>query len=505
MSTHRFHRTAYPIRRFLHHALVDLRVRLRNREAADAFHDPILEGPGLFGRLLDSWRGLVRSLPALRISAPRAPSSLARLSPARAAGFLRGLPRPWPIPDAARIPLAAATALSMMVIAALLLRAPLEAPGDTLDGIPAAPAVHRAPATPAGPAGPEQASPSLAAGDSVARGAESAAAERPDPAPAQLPDRYHALVASKRDRTLYVYERRPGGQWSKEAAFPMAFGRRSGDKDRADDRRTPEGRYWITSVLSGPSQGPLYGALVFTLNYPTARDVADGKDGDGIWIHGVEAGRRPTYTRGCLALDNEDVVALEKYADAGTPVLILADTLGVDPARQFDEIGMRREYPSLMAAHGPRSRADSAARERAVAEARAFLAREAKEFPGLADGGLSEEDRAAVLGRLEKWRIDWTRRDLAAYAANYSPDFRDLRGKSLETFLARKRRIFESKTSISMRMEKPEVALDGYGMVTVTFRQEYSAEGGGDGISRSSGAKTVWLEQGPEGWLIVKE
>jgi murein L,D-transpeptidase YafK len=244
---------------------------------------------------------------------------------------------------------------------------------------------------------------------------------------------------------------------------------------------------------------------VFTLNYPTPGDLAEGKGGEGIWIHGVEAGRRPTYTRGCLALDNEDVVALEKYADVGTPVLILADTLGADPARQFDETGMRREYPALMAANGRRNRADTVAREKAIAEARAFLAKEARDFPALAQGGLSTEDRKAVIARLEKWRADWSNRDAEAYAANYASEFRDRQGRALEAFLDRKRRIFESKTSISMRMEKPEVAADGYGQVSVTFRQEYAAEGDGGGIQRSSGAKTVWLEQGPEGWLIVKE
>ena len=126
-------------------------------------------------------------------------------------------------------------------------------------------------------------------------------------APIRMPERYNVLVACKRERTLYVYERGARGTWSKLVSFPMAFGRKEGDKADAGDRRTPEGRYWITSVLSGPSQGPLYGPLVFTLNYPTPRDLAEGKSGEGIWIHGVEFGKHPNYTRGCLSLENVQV------------------------------------------------------------------------------------------------------------------------------------------------------------------------------------------------------
>ena len=80
-------------------------------------------------------------------------------------------------------------------------------------------------------------------------------------------------------------------------------------------------------------------------------------------------------------------------------------------------------------------------------------------------------------------------------------------GRSREDFLERKRRIFAVKRRILMEMQKPEITQEGYGRVSVTFRQEYEAEGAApeEGVQRSSGPKTVWLEQGPDGWFIVKE
>jgi hypothetical protein len=56
-----------------------------------------------------------------------------------------------------------------------------------------------------------------------------------------------------------------------------------------------------------------------------------------------------------------------------------------------------------------------------------------------------------------------------------------------------------------MEMRDQRIETEGYGRVSVTFRQEYSAEGGGGGVQKSSSTKTVWLEQGDSGWLIIKE
>lgn len=485
----------YPLRRILHHARNDFRVWRLNREVALAFADPILEGPGLGGRL------------TLPLRTPWGRGALGLVAVLGLALLIRPLLRPLEGAEAAlaAVPAAPEPPPSLVLPAAV--------DGNPDAGMPAAKEASESGPAPGeaaeAPAPPEPGAPVPSDGVNMAimlamAGLEGETDPAASPVPARLPSRYKALVACKRDRTLYVYERTARSRWSQVAAYPMAFGRNGGDKADAGDRRTPEGRYWITSVLSGPSQGPLYGALVFTLNYPNPKDIAEGKGGEGIWIHGVERGRRPARTRGCIALPNKDVMALAAHAGTGTPVLILPDSVAPDPASQLDETGMEREYPDLMARYGRGGRVDEVMRERALSEGREFLAVENRDHPEAARGALSPADREAILARLERWRKDWIARDAAAYARHYAAAFRDRQGRDRADFLERKGRIFASKARITMEMIEPVIASDGYWRADVTFRQEYAAEGG-EGIQRSSGPKTVWLEHGPEGWLIVKE
>lgn len=511
------HRPGFSVRRFLHNLREDFRVWRLNRDVADAFHDPLLDGPRLSDRL--------RALPGRLMERARA-GSLPRLPRAKGLAPVSPLAR-FPVKRryAILVPAAALAGAGAWYAAR---HASPPAPADIIaEGTvaPEVPFTERATAletrAPGAPATDAQASgaPTLGApatgapipeapGDSKAASlAPAVPGTEPEPVPARLPERYYALIASKRERILHVYERQGTGRWRKETTFPMAYGRWAGDKSDAGDRRTPEGRYWITATLSGPRQGPLYGPLVFTLNYPSPKDIAEGKSGEGIWIHGVPAGQRPTFTRGCLSLSNDDVFALADYAGLGTPVVILSDSALPDPARQLDETGMQREYPALITEYGGRPGSDSARRENALAEARAFLAKEAKDFPPDSRAAVAEADRQAILARLDRWRGDWSRRDTAAYEGNYSPDFRDRMGRSRADFMERKRRIFATKRRITMELQGPEIKAEGYGRVSVTFRQEYEAEGAapGEGVQRSSGPKTIWLEQGSDGWYIVKE
>ncbi|MBW8890478.1 MAG: L,D-transpeptidase [Fibrobacteres bacterium] len=326
----------------------------------------------------------------------------------------------------------------------------------------------------------------------------------PEPSgPARFPAQANVLLACKKDRTLYAYVRK-AGTWSRIAAFPMAIGRNAGDKDERGDARTPEGQFWITGMVAGPSKGPLYGALVFPLNYPRPSDRAEGKGGDGIWIHGVPAGTLPNFTHGCISLANDDILALANLATAGTPVVILSDSVGPDPARQIDTVGLEREYPGIAEKYVRKTAADSAAREKALKEARAFVANEQKHFPDLAMQSLTEADRKAILARLDKWRADWSNRALDAYATNYDASFRDRHGRPKDVFLERKAHIFESKSKIEMELRDPKIEPECYGRVRVSFRQDYLAEGA-DGAQRSSETKTLRLDQGPQGWLIITE
>ena len=118
-----------------------------------------------------------------------------------------------------------------------------------------------------------------------------------------------------------------------------------GSLSERDHWRTPEGEFHV--VRKNPNS-QYYKALV--INYPTAEDAARGleeglisraehdaiveanarnakppmntKLGGWIEIHGDGTGRQYNWTRGCVALTNDEMDELWEWVDEGTPVYI---------------------------------------------------------------------------------------------------------------------------------------------------------------------------------------
>lgn len=116
-------------------------------------------------------------------------------------------------------------------------------------------------------------------------------------------------------RVLREYDIRLGGQ-------PVGPKRFQGDK------RTPEGNYRING--RNP-QSAFYRSL--QVSYPSRLDVSfaarRGKNpGGDIFLHGQPNGIRRTilsdWTRGCVALSNEDMDELWKIIPVGCPITILS-------------------------------------------------------------------------------------------------------------------------------------------------------------------------------------
>jgi len=133
------------------------------------------------------------------------------------------------------------------------------------------------------------------------------------------------LVAETETATLYRYAHKQG-RLELAATGYMSIGENGAGKERAWDRRTPLGLYFINDRLDTARMHDRYGPMAFPLDYPSARDRMLGRGGDGIWLHGVDpaGGRRPALdTDGCLALPNDDLVALEPYLQVlQTPVIV---------------------------------------------------------------------------------------------------------------------------------------------------------------------------------------
>jgi len=146
------------------------------------------------------------------------------------------------------------------------------------------------------------------------------------------------IVVLKREKALVLFD---GGK--PVARMRIALGRAEGPKQREGDLRTPEGAY---AVCVRNDQSKYH--LALGLNYPNAADAARGLSagvinetqyedilnkisqrlrppwdtplGGEIMIHGGGADR--DWTAGCIALDNECIDYLWKFAPSGTEVEI---------------------------------------------------------------------------------------------------------------------------------------------------------------------------------------
>ena len=140
--------------------------------------------------------------------------------------------------------------------------------------------------------------------------------------PASVAD---VLVAETTSSKLHRFGRGTSAVSVRDEYY-MSIGENGVGKQKAWDRRTPLGIYFITEQLDTSRLDEKYGVTAFTLDYPNEWDRRAGRSGSGIWIHGVSprGGKRPPLdTDGCLALPNEELLALvDRLVPLVTPVII---------------------------------------------------------------------------------------------------------------------------------------------------------------------------------------
>ena len=109
------------------------------------------------------------------------------------------------------------------------------------------------------------------------------------------------------------------------AEYPCATGENLGIKKIRGDSKTPEGIYFITQIFRD-TKISIFGDRAFQLDYPNFFDREDGRDGDGIFIHGTNKVLQPYSTNGCITLAKHDLDDLERYINQlTTPVVIVLE------------------------------------------------------------------------------------------------------------------------------------------------------------------------------------
>jgi murein L,D-transpeptidase YafK len=259
------------------------------------------------------------------------------------------------------------------------------------------------------------------------------------------PGQKHAfLVDSKRSR-LYVFSN-ADGRPRLIADYYVTLGKNGIEKTREGDQKTPVGVYHVTANLPRKKLTDFYGSGAFPINYPNELDRRLGRNGHGIWLHGVPSdvySRPPRASDGCIVLANADLESLGQFVQVGLTPVIIADEI---------------EW---------------------------------------SDAASLEAERRSLAAAVEQWRADWESRDTEKYLAHYSPTFDDLAGWS-----AHKRKVNAGKRWIKVGLA--EVSMFRYprqgDSVMVTFQQDYKS----DTLSNAMRKRQYWKKEGAR-WKIIHE
>lgn len=165
----------------------------------------------------------------------------------------------------------------------------------------------------------------------------------------ELPDSVsEVLIADTGSATLYRFVVTNQAVLGVDQRY-MSIGLNGAGKQRAWDRKTPLGVYFITERLDTSRMHAKYGAAAFPLDYPNAWDRHRERTGDGIWLHGVDRNdpqRPPLDTDGCLALANDELLQLAHTIQPLKTPLIVARQ--IDWASPAELASLRRELRAVL-------------------------------------------------------------------------------------------------------------------------------------------------------------
>ncbi len=271
------------------------------------------------------------------------------------------------------------------------------------------------------------------------------------------PEQRYALVVDTAKSTLYVYENKDG-EARYVADYYATIGKNGMDKFREGDNKTPLGVYHVTGNISREQLNQRYGKLAgqygvgaLPISYPNEWDKRGGRNGSGIWLHGVPFdtySRPPRASNGCVALTNEDFMAVAANAQVGVTPVIIAN--GVDWVSADDARALRQELAQAV----------------------------------------------------ENWRRDWESLNTPNYLKHYSPAKFSSGSQNYQAWSEHKHRVNAGKTWLKVKMENVSMFFypGAADLAVVTFDQDYNSSN----LAGQSRKRQYWMKE-PGGWKIVYE
>jgi len=199
------------------------------------------------------------------------------------------------------------------------------------------------------------------------------------------------LACDKNSSTLSLFKQNDENIYVQIKTYNAFTGKASGDKKVEGDLKTPLGVYNLKQRLDANNKlDPFYGPLAFVTSYPNIYDKAQGKNGSGIWVHGLPLNqKRNKFTRGCIAIDNQSIKYLDNNIQISKTILIIN--------------------------------------------------------PSSVKVDILKDDLSSLLSFLYKWRYAWKYNEIQNYLAFYSDDFKKTDGTNFNRFKISKEYVFSMK------------------------------------------------------------
>lgn len=197
------------------------------------------------------------------------------------------------------------------------------------------------------------------------------------------------LACDKSKSRLELFTLDKNMDFKSKKKYDAFTGKNQGDKVKEGDLKTPIGIYRIVQKLSKQTKlDSFYGPIAFVTSYPNLYDSYRGRNGSGIWIHGLPTEKsRDDFTRGCIAINNSSIECLDRNIDISKTLLIINDT----KVKQ----------------------------------------------------DVSKKTLATLLAQLYDWRYSWIYDDINGYLSFYSSEFVRDDGMNFKDFKSYKTRIFQ--------------------------------------------------------------
>jgi murein L,D-transpeptidase YafK len=256
----------------------------------------------------------------------------------------------------------------------------------------------------------------------------------------------YAFVVDKSARLLKVYKI-TGEVITLVEEHPTDIGKMTGDKEKANDHKTPVGIYFLMERKTQP-EIPFseYGSLAFTTDYPNIFDKRIAKGGSGIWLHAVPDSVPLTRgSRGCVVVRNDVIQRLAGFIQLGQTPLLIAEKITY--LNQKDYLSQKNKY----------------------------------------------------LEQFEKWRTAWEKNDVDTYIQFYDPTFKN-NEMNYRQWYRHKKKLKDLYKYIKVSLFPP-VVLRNRNQVVIRTAQRYESD-----LHQDFGEKTIHASFADDtGFKIIRE